>query len=87
MKVTPTYLDLVEEYSGSQSISQFEKVLVLAGRAKDIYGGRGCAVEGLDGRKPTAIAQYEILNDLLDPIISDVVEEETDLADDMDDDE
>jgi len=84
MKVIPTYLDLVEEYDPTREMSQFEKVLVLAGRAKDLYGGRGCAVDGLEGRKPTAMAQYEIMNHLLEPCITDLVEDENDMLDDMD---
>ncbi|MDT8445331.1 MAG: hypothetical protein RRB13_00375 [bacterium] len=70
MKLKHNYLDLVEEYSAPREISQFEKVMVLTTRAKDIYSGKTCQVEGLGGRKPTTQAQYEMLNALLDPVIT-----------------
>lgn len=70
MKIKHNYLDLVEEYNEPKKINQFEKVLVLATRAKDIYAGKTCHVEGLSARKPTTQAQYEILSDLIDPVIT-----------------
>lgn len=83
MKLKHNYLDLVEEYGKQTPINQFEKVLVLTSRAKDLYAGKTCRVDGLDGRKPTTMAQYEILNDLIEPTISDKVPGEDNHFDDF----
>jgi len=63
------YLDLVEEYSDDKKISQFEKIRVLANRARDLYEGKTCKVADLDDRKPTTRAQYEMLNEKIEPNI------------------
>ncbi len=63
------YLDLVEEYSDDKKISQFEKIRVLANRARDLYEGKACKVSDLEDRKPTTRAQYEILNEKIEPHI------------------
>ena len=55
------YLDLVEEYDKMKptEMSQFDKIQALVSRAKDLYEGKTTTLRGLDGRKPTAIAQFE----------------------------
>jgi DNA-directed RNA polymerase subunit K/omega len=63
------YLDLVEEYSDDKKISQFEKVRVLANRARDLYEGKTCKVDNLDDRKPTTKAQYEVFEEKIEPHI------------------
>ena len=63
------YLDLVEEYSDDKKISQFEKVRVLANRTRDLYEGKACKVSNLEARKPTTQAQYEMLDEKIEPNI------------------
>ena len=58
------------------SLYQFEKILVLSKRAKDIYEGRNCLVDGMQGRKPTAMAQAELAEGVIVPLIKDVDPEE-----------
>ena len=84
MKRNVNYLDLIEEYSKTPGYSQFDKVLVLARRAKDLYAGKTCAISGLEGRKPTTKAQYEISNHLLEPVILDQNPEDVTNFDDFD---
>lgn len=74
-----SYLDLVEEHLQTSEINQFEKVLVLAERAKDLYQGKTCLVEGLEGRKPTTKAQYELVAEKIEPVISEKVDVPHDL--------
>ena len=81
------YLDLVEEYNEERPISQFEKVKILASRARDIYEGKTCKIKGLEGRKATTMAQFEYLTGKIEPQISEHAEEEEDFDDDMDDDD
>ncbi|OGG94614.1 MAG: hypothetical protein A2527_05360 [Candidatus Lambdaproteobacteria bacterium RIFOXYD2_FULL_50_16] len=81
------YLDLIEEYKFETPLSQFEKVLVLSSRAKDIYSGKSCMVSGLEGRKPTTKAQYEMLTDLIEPVITDKIETPEDYDFDEEEDE
>lgn len=63
------YLDLVEEYRDDNPINQFEKVRVLSNRTRDLYEGRVCRVDSLEGRKPTTQAQYELKENLIQPNI------------------
>jgi DNA-directed RNA polymerase subunit K/omega len=63
------YLDLVEEYHTVKPISQFEKVLVMADRARDIYEGKTCKISSIENRKPTTQAQYELLKQKIEPDI------------------
>ena len=62
-----TYLDLVEEHVSLPTINQFEKVMVMAERAKDLYLGKTCLVDGLEGRKPTTKAQFEYSRHRIEP--------------------
>lgn len=81
------YLDLVEEYNEDKPINQFEKVRVLASRVRDIYEGKPCKVKGLEGRKPTTMAQFEFLVGKIEPSITDHMEEvDEDDFDDIDED-
>jgi len=75
---------LVEEQPLAE-LNQFEKILVLSKRAKDIYEGRNCLVDGMQGRKPTAMAQVELQAGVITPLISDV--DPNELQDKFDDEE
>jgi DNA-directed RNA polymerase subunit K/omega len=74
------YLDLVEEYADGKPINQFEKVRVLASRTRDLYEGKACKVSNLEDRKPTTMAQYEIMKELIQPNI--FLEEKKDIYQD-----
>jgi DNA-directed RNA polymerase subunit K/omega len=66
------YLDLVEEYKDPGPLSLFEKVLIMSTRARDLYAGRTSrAATMIDGGKPTAIAQYELLKGMIEPEVVD----------------
>ena len=73
------HLEIAEEQpekDATAELNQFEKILVLSKRAKDIYEGRNCLVDGMQGRKPTAMAQAELLEGVIVPLIKDVDPEE-----------
>ena len=80
------YLNFIEEYNNKSSINQFEKINILAHRAKDLYAGKTCLAEGMSLRKPTAQAQIEFSKGLLEPKIEKIVEEPTAVNDDIDED-
>ncbi|MDX2471946.1 MAG: DNA-directed RNA polymerase subunit omega [SAR324 cluster bacterium] len=71
------YLNFIEEYLETPAINQFEKINVLAQRAKDLYAGKTCLAEGMSGRKPTSQAQIEFKNGLLEPKIEKIIVEPT----------
>ena len=71
-----SYLDFIEEYLEPQKINQFEKINILAQRAKDLYAGKSCLADGMSARKPTAQAQTEFKAGLLEPVITEIIEEE-----------
>jgi len=63
------YLDFVEEYRDQTDMSQFDKIRVLASRAKDLYDGKSCLMGGMKNRKPTSQSQIEIKKGLITPNI------------------
>ncbi len=69
------YLNFIEEYLEKPSINQFEKINILAHRAKDLYAGKTCLAPGMSNRKPTAQAQIEFSQGLLEPKIEKQIDE------------
>ncbi len=80
------YLDLVEEHDGKSEINLFEKVKIMANRARDLYSGKTSIIKDKkqgEGRKPIALAQYEVLKGLIEPDIADVKDKSGDAYDDL----
>ena len=63
------FLDLVENYSDDIPLKPFDKVKVIIARAKDLQDGKPILAQNLEGRKTTAVAQYELMTELIDPDI------------------
>ncbi len=82
------YLDFIEDHLHPGPINQFDKIRVLAHRAKDLYAGKNCLIGGMRKRKPTAQAQVEFNHGLITPKIEEVDPEtlrQTYLDEDSDD--
>ncbi len=81
------YLDLVEEYQVKSKIiehSQFDKVLTLVTRAKDLYQGKSTTLKDMDSRKPTTIAQLEYRNGVIEQNIYEKSDQMLDEGDGLD---
>lgn len=77
------YLDLVEEYNKENEINLFQKVRVMTSRAKDLYAGKTSRFTSTtEGGKPVAIAQYELLQGIIEPQIKEK-EKQSDFMDDL----
>lgn len=82
------YLDLVEEYQSNpetDKYSQFDKVLTLVTRAKDLYDGKSTTLKDLDSRKPTTIAQLEFRKGIIEHNIYETTELPTEENDRLED--
>ena len=81
-----SYLDLVEEFPRNPEMTQFEKILLAAKRAKDLHN---------DDRAPMSVAHHtasytalqELRSGLILPVYADSEPEETPLLDDDGDEE
>jgi len=80
---TIDYLDLVEEYNKESELNLFQKVRVMTSRAKDLYAGKTSRLTSTtEGGKPIAIAQYELLKGMIEPLIKER-EKQPDYMDDL----
>lgn len=80
------YLDFVEEYKGEKSLSMFDKVKIITSRSRDLYEGKvskAAAKDGLESRKPTTVAHYELINEYIKPDIHEKEEKTEEYLDDI----
>ncbi len=75
------FLDFVEEYSDNSELNQFEKVKVIVSRAKELYDGKP-PIAQMEGRKATAIAQFELSHGIIEADIYPITNADDDQFDD-----
>jgi DNA-directed RNA polymerase subunit K/omega len=80
------YLEFIEEYKGQKPLNLFDKVKVIASRTRDLYEGKtskAASDAGLDHRKPSTVAHYEIIKGYIEANIHEKEEKVDDYLDDM----
>ncbi len=80
------YLEFVEEYKNKSEFSLFDKVKIIAARTRDIYEGKtskAISEHGLESRKPSTVAHYEMIKGYIEPNIHEKEEKADDFLSDI----